>query len=107
MRLVDQRAEMMRRVERIAGFPVTRACHNVLQQLILDRFVDDQARAGRTVFTHVPESAIDDVSGHQVQVLGILEHDRRVLAAALEHDLLQVRFGRIMQESDARFRSNR
>jgi len=65
--------------------------------------VYDQARTRRTVLPHVPEGAIDNMRGYQVKVFGVIEHNRWILAAAFEHDLLQVGFRRVPEKATPGF----
>jgi len=46
LRLVDYRAELRRRIERIAGLAVAAERLHFLQQRVLDAFLQQQARAG-------------------------------------------------------------
>ena len=90
VRLVDQRTELVDRIERVPGPPVRRPGQDPVEQFVPDPFVDDQPGRGRAVLSHVPEGAGHEMLGHHVQILRSFEHHERVLAAALQGDLLEV-----------------
>ena len=99
--LGNHRAERVRRLERVAGAPFADLDEDLLEQLVLEVLVDDQAAVGGAVLAHVPEAGADDLFGDLVEVAGVGEDHRRVLAAAFEGDLLQIAIRGVLQEQAA------
>ncbi len=98
----DQRTHAVLRIERVTHFPFADIGAHALQQLILDRCMDQQPGSGRAVLAHVPEGAVDHLFGDQIEVFGIIHDHGWVLAAALQDDSLEVGVRGIMQEPTAR-----
>ena len=90
-------------VERVAGFPVAQSRENAFHQWVFDGFLHDQSGTRRTILAHIPERGVDDMLGHEVEVFGIVQNNRRVLAAAFENDLLEIAVGRIAQKPPSGF----
>ena len=101
MRRADQRAEAITRIQRVAHAPLAELRADAFEQRLVDLGMDDQPRGRRAVLTHVPERAVDHVLRHQVEVLDIVHHHRRVLAAALQYHPLEVGLGGVLEEQAA------
>ena len=101
MRPLDHRAELRRRIERVADRPAVELRDEPLDQRVVDRPMDDQPRPARAVLAHVHEPGEQDVGGDLVEVGRVGQHDLRALAAALERDFLEVALGRVVEEQAA------
>ena len=94
--LRGQRAEAGLRVHRIAGHHLLRAGGELVDELVLDRLVDEQARSGGADFTLAVEDADRGAADRRFDV-GVRQDDVRGLAAEFQRDLLQ-RVGRALHD---------
>ncbi|MNI40759.1 hypothetical protein D3C73_949940 [compost metagenome] len=90
VRLADHGAEAVVRIQRITQFPVLEVLGDQAEQVVLDVLVHDQARGRRAVLAHVPESTRSDELRYFIEVLAIVHHHGRVLAAQFQHHALEV-----------------
>ncbi|MCY1233904.1 hypothetical protein D9M72_464670 [compost metagenome] len=104
VRLGDEGADAVVRIQRIAHVPVLHLGDDLFQQLFLDGGMDDQSRDGRAILAHVPIGAVHDMSGDRVQIVSVVHDDRGVLAAHFEDDFLEVGLGRILEEASTGLR---
>jgi ParB family chromosome partitioning protein len=72
-----------------------------VEQVVADAAVDDHARAAGAVLAHIRETGEGDVVRDEVEVTRVGHHHVRALAAALEHDLLEVALRCVAQEQPA------
>lgn len=61
MFLIYQRTEVMGRIQRVTGTPVTQMRNHTFQQWLLNALLYDEAGIRRTVLTHIPERGIDNM----------------------------------------------
>ena len=88
------RADLGRRVERIADGDRPGALDDPLDELVGDGALNEQAAAAVAALAHVEVDAIDDRIERRVQI-GVGEHELGILAAELELHLLQVALRRV------------
>ena len=96
--LVDHGAHLRLGVERVARHHLLADRHDLGEEAVLDRVLDDQAAARGTDFALVEPDAEGCAAGGDVEVGGVGQHDVGRLAAALEPDLLHVGFAGVAQE---------
>ncbi len=92
------RAEVVRRVEWIPGPPGSQLLDDAFEKRFLYIAVDNHARVRCAVLAHVPQRRKDDLARCVIEAVGIVQYDCRILAAAFEHDSLQVTLRRILKE---------
>ena len=71
--LFDHRADLGRRIQRVADDPFLGHLEHPRQQLVFELPVDDQPRAGAAVLTHVPEHAVDGLPRDIIEVARIFQ----------------------------------
>mmetsp|Transcript_27344 Transcript_27344/g.50155 ORF Transcript_27344/g.50155 Transcript_27344/m.50155 type:complete len:238 (+) Transcript_27344:971-1684(+) len=102
-----QRALTAFRVQRVANGPVFEMVDDPIQQSVFDIPMHNQSRNRRAVFTHVPESAIDDMLRHAIDIFRVIHDDARVLAAHLQNNLFSIGISGISKELHARLGRSR
>ena len=92
VRFRDQRADLRRRIERIADLQRAHARQEARDEVLRDRSVHEHARAVRAHLARRIEIA-EQRARHRVVEIGIVEDDDRRFAAELERHLLERRRG--------------
>src|SRR5690606_6448744 len=92
----DQRPDPRLRVERVAGLEASGTLDDLRDELVVDRLVDQEPRAGRARLARVVEDPAERAPGRGLEVR-VGEDDVRRLAAQLERDRLH-RFGRLAHD---------
>ncbi len=92
---VDQGTDSGLWVQRVAWLPAFQGLDHHWQELVLDRTLDQQARAGGAHFALVEGDGAGGSFGGSLQVRSVGEDDVRALAAGFQPDALHVRFARI------------
>ncbi len=98
LRPVDERAHLRLGVERVAGADGLGDAHDSLEEIVLQRLVHEEPRAGIADLALVVEDAPGGGLGRGVQVGAVLHDDVRRLAAAFEREPLHVRLARVAEE---------
>ena len=83
----DHRADVDRLVERIADAEGVHAALQLLDEAVVDRFLDEEARAGAADLALVEPDRVDHAFDRRIEV-GIVEDDERRLAAELQRQRL-------------------
>ena len=87
---VDDRAELGRRVERLAGRQLAAHRRDALDQLLAHGAMDDEPRPGVAGLAAVVEDPPADRRGRLLQVADVGQDELRALAAELQRDRLDV-----------------
>ncbi len=104
LRAVDDGAHPCRGIERISRLDRRRDLRDAFEELVLQRLVYEQPRAGVADLALVVEDAPRRSLGGGADVAAVLHHDVRRLAAAFECEPFHVRLAGVAQEELADFR---
>ena len=102
--LVDQRADDRVRLLRVARLQPLRLRHELLDERVRNRALDDDLPGGHADLALVEERP-ERRRVHRVLEVGVGEHDQRVVAAELEQDPLEVAAGRLGELAPGRGRA--
>jgi hypothetical protein len=98
----DQRTDDGGVIGRVTHRALLRLAGERGDELLLDRTVDEDARARAAVLPGVPERRLGQIGRHQVDLVAAVGHDDlRALPAALQHDALEVGVRGVAQEGAA------
>jgi len=84
---IDQRADIVRFIQRRADAQVLHARLHLADEALVDRLLHQQARTGAADLALVEPDRIDQAFDRRIQV-GVVEHDERRLAAQFQRQLL-------------------
>src|SRR5439155_16891350 len=95
---IDQRADVVRLVQRRADAQVLHARLDLLDEARVDRFLHQQARTGAAYLALIEPYRVDQAFDRGVEIR-IVEHDERRLAAQFQRQLLAAAGGRFADDA--------
>src|SRR5687767_13637736 len=84
--LIDDRSDLRAWYQRIVDLQLLHGGDHAIDEPVVNLFGGDQTRGGGAALPGLVEGAIDGSSDGQRQI-GVVEHDKRILAAHLELEL--------------------